>query len=392
MGCFSLRCAISGLPVTPSHRVMVLFLQQRDLFYNESACYVDDLWSVRSLPFEARYNDYGSIESWEVSDITKIFEQYINRDGIEMETRNPEMTPKNRKSPFTLGEVADLCASGDMFVDKIADSRGKKKFSSPLFPDMTPDKEEIEDLLGSEAKNWNVIQHDGWCVLQSPQNINSDSKEQAIKILNTKYSAIETASSSFDCIEIRVFTAPGKNSTGDALVDHEFSTQSPLTAYRAVRLCLILKDVWDYALTIDGNHTYVEYTLEQRKESLRKRMDKQYIILALQTAKDSAWRDEMYAESDNRDFSIYRLEHGPRRGANDWTQQYRDFESKGTVTPDIIKSAAELMHVMEYMMSIRMCIAPSDCLGDQCGAIDAHIKLAEFTLSWAKKVKEDQDA
>lgn len=67
MGCFSATCGISHLGIGPGDRVKFLLLQSVGDADNLQ-CYPDSLWAIFAPPFDAHYNDYGSVENWDPND------------------------------------------------------------------------------------------------------------------------------------------------------------------------------------------------------------------------------------------------------------------------------------------------------------------------------------
>lgn len=68
MGSFAATCGISHLGIGPGDRVKFLLLENTGDPTENIQCYSDDLWSIFAPPFDANYNDYGSIENWDPED------------------------------------------------------------------------------------------------------------------------------------------------------------------------------------------------------------------------------------------------------------------------------------------------------------------------------------
>lgn len=76
MGSFSRTCAVSALPIEAGDKIRVVLLNENP--YGESR------WSVRSVPFRAKYNDYGGIEDYDDKGIhAKLTMAQFKRDLIE---------------------------------------------------------------------------------------------------------------------------------------------------------------------------------------------------------------------------------------------------------------------------------------------------------------------
>lgn len=72
MGCFNVTCAISHMPIKHGDDVVFLILEKsKDGFRGEGAlgCYPTHFWTPYMLPVYAKYNDYGSIENWQDSEL-----------------------------------------------------------------------------------------------------------------------------------------------------------------------------------------------------------------------------------------------------------------------------------------------------------------------------------
>lgn len=63
MGSFAFTCAVSNLPIEVGDPVRYMLVTENP--YNERACYQHDNWFLRTLPFRAVYNDYGSIDKFD---------------------------------------------------------------------------------------------------------------------------------------------------------------------------------------------------------------------------------------------------------------------------------------------------------------------------------------
>lgn len=72
MGSFNVTCAISHIPIKHGDDVVFLILEKSvDRSRGEGAlgCYPTHFWTPYMLPVYAKYNDYGSIEDWQDSEL-----------------------------------------------------------------------------------------------------------------------------------------------------------------------------------------------------------------------------------------------------------------------------------------------------------------------------------
>ena len=97
MGCFNVTCAISHMPIKHGDDVVFLILEKsKDGFRGEGALggYPTHFWTPYMLPVYAKYNDYGSIENWQDSElpvldfIVKNYKKNLFEDDAEDE--NPD--------------------------------------------------------------------------------------------------------------------------------------------------------------------------------------------------------------------------------------------------------------------------------------------------------------
>jgi hypothetical protein len=87
MGSFAFTCTVSGLPIEAGDPVRYLLLTKNPFHENAAAwsCEIDGHWYVRSFPFRAVYNDYGSIEPDQLGQpyLTDLMLEGLNADMIE---------------------------------------------------------------------------------------------------------------------------------------------------------------------------------------------------------------------------------------------------------------------------------------------------------------------
>lgn len=72
MGCFNVTCAISHMPIKHGDDVVFLILEKTNEGYRGEGAlggYPTHFWTPYMLPVYAKYNDYGSIENWQASEL-----------------------------------------------------------------------------------------------------------------------------------------------------------------------------------------------------------------------------------------------------------------------------------------------------------------------------------
>lgn len=84
MGSFNSLCAISGLPITYGTPVRFLLLTQSPFLDDWVKCYQHSLWSPRTFPIKALYNDYGSVEKVEEGPTRDVWMEALGLDLVEV--------------------------------------------------------------------------------------------------------------------------------------------------------------------------------------------------------------------------------------------------------------------------------------------------------------------
>lgn len=72
MGCFNVTCAVSHMPIKHGDDVVFLILEKSHKGARGEGSlgiYPTDFWTPHMLPVYAKYNDYGSIEDWQDSEL-----------------------------------------------------------------------------------------------------------------------------------------------------------------------------------------------------------------------------------------------------------------------------------------------------------------------------------
>lgn len=69
MGSFAFTCAVSGLPIEVGDPLRYVLLVENP-FDSNLVCYSTDMWYPRTWPLRAKYNDYGSIESYDEKSVS----------------------------------------------------------------------------------------------------------------------------------------------------------------------------------------------------------------------------------------------------------------------------------------------------------------------------------
>lgn len=138
MGCFSMQCAISGLPIHAGDDIRYLLLQES---HNErSHCYISSQWTPFVFPIKAKYNDYGSIEDYKEDFQVKLWQQVLAECVVE--------------KPVGENKYHDLAISKDMsFVD--------------LLRAIWEERVEVKTPWGDRALAQAMIREDVWQLLLS---------------------------------------------------------------------------------------------------------------------------------------------------------------------------------------------------------------------------------
>ena len=90
MGCFSVTCCLSHLPIDYGHEVLFFALARNPFRKTGFICTIDDVWEPLCPPIEAKYNDYGTIEDLAEDEATTAFFETLKSRVIEREVgENP---------------------------------------------------------------------------------------------------------------------------------------------------------------------------------------------------------------------------------------------------------------------------------------------------------------
>lgn len=213
MGSFNATCGISGLGISGNDPVKVFLIQKNQFARNQGICNVDSLWVPKSFPIDAKYNDYGTVDSYIEGFKTKIWLKLLDKDLIEKEAtdHDPEVKKGMSFEDFLgdmregrievkghHGEPNDVC----FFVARkdVWDYMVKLKVQTTLF-----NKGQIIKVDGSLLPTYLKIVKDFFDISVDKFKMNKLHKELSIKVneLNEKKMNSESLSLKEQMVEIQ---------------------------------------------------------------------------------------------------------------------------------------------------------------------------------------------
>jgi len=82
MGSFDYTCSVSGLPITVGDPVRYFLLVSSPYDDNSAICEMNDIWTPRTFPLRAIYDDYGSVEKLQEGAQQRIWFEGFKKDLI----------------------------------------------------------------------------------------------------------------------------------------------------------------------------------------------------------------------------------------------------------------------------------------------------------------------
>lgn len=314
MGSFDFTCCVSNLPIRVGDRVKYLLLTENPYTDNNLVCYPTDKWFPRTPPLRAKYNDYGSIDSYDEGcpaavGITEGLKWDLIEVGVGDNTVHDVAAKKGMSLEATLDAVWEKRVKVERSfafkpwwphrrIAKLLDQHKKNEITSEQLiesleappklrlerdtdddlrtsNDRLPTLARVEDLLraagfqigkcGFEGGDFFLVdeQDVGWVRVRSgnyePEMLKL---EKAVTVLKSAYSAMITAGTGNYAFgaEIQVMPKYSPDRSVNFLSSSVRDSKEPLFVYQA----MILEEVWDKLLepaTTD---------LEKARKSLQK--------------------------------------------------------------------------------------------------------------------------
>lgn len=84
MGCWNGTCAVSNLAITYGDPCRLIIIEEKPYGYSGGGfCYSTDAWYPRVMPIKGIYDDYGSIERFELNDFHEISFEQFKEDWVD---------------------------------------------------------------------------------------------------------------------------------------------------------------------------------------------------------------------------------------------------------------------------------------------------------------------
>lgn len=192
MGSFDVYCSISGFPISPGDHVRIFFLCESPI--KEIGPSIN--WSLRTLPLKGTYADYGRVRVEE----SPLKELWARSFDFDIDTRgwgeNPFHDVPTHKG-MSFDEIADAIGEDRLSI-RYGEQFGLRSDTKRIVPKGIPTLKRLTLLLegsglkvgGDEEGNFSVqrIRYGEYRVYSR-----SGSLEPALKILQTKYAAMISA-------------------------------------------------------------------------------------------------------------------------------------------------------------------------------------------------------
>lgn len=291
MGCFDYHCCVTGLPIRAGDPIKFILLGENP-YERDTIIGMGDYWYLRTWPLRAEYNDYGSIDEFDLSSpgVWAVVEG-LKKDLIEVGTGDNSIhdVPTKRGMPFedilnavqegrTLvdGEFdshAELMAKLDAAMARAGEPREPIFTRKPAIPAGLPTLQKLRALLeekgykvdegrySSEGADGYLVdeQDHGWLRVRcNNYEHRTEGLQKILPLIQEKFAAMLTAGSGnyADEVEIHVMPFPDKE---QRLSFRQKREKKPLKLWQG----MILTSAWD---AICKRTNYVKVRAEVQAE------------------------------------------------------------------------------------------------------------------------------
>jgi len=287
MGCFDYRCCVTGLPIRAGDPVKFILLGENP-YERDTIIRMGDYWYLRTWPLRAEYNDYGSIDEFDLSSpgVWAVVEG-LKKDLVEVGTGDNSCHDVPTRRGMSFDDILTAVSEGRILVDSDFDFNAERRKEmddalnhmhellgetrEPIFtredpppPVGLPTLQNVRTLLEEKgykanesrystegADGYLVDEQDhGWIrIRHNSYDQRTEGLQKILPLLQEKYAAMLTAGSGnyADDVEIHVMPLPNKE---QRLHFRQNRNKKPLKLWQG----MILTSAWD-AMLERSNYT-----------------------------------------------------------------------------------------------------------------------------------------
>ena len=405
MGSFSFTCMASGLPIEAGDEVR-FFLVTQNPNPDATGCGMTDFWYPRTFPIRAKYNDYGSIDSFEEMNDPAILQVWLDgfktdlvEKGVGDNTCHDVSTLKTMTFPELLEALQErrvyVVRENDDYNTNVREAFGKKEHPAgvptlqrvrallteaghPLSTGMTSPGYLVDDEIGPFRIR---IRTEGWDKAPNLGDIQA--------LMDGQNFATMTCAG----------TDTGNGPEMWVRAKHgikDFRDWKPHTEQPSARVepAMIREDVWQAMANMEKPSEY-EFD-DDTKARYKSRVEK-----AWETA-ECRYRDAGPAGvnrwvsssgSPEEDYWILKNPIPFTRGMADEFMDVVGLAYTGKIKPKVEKefkqTVAQTHLIMRVMMGVRIYYRPSYSCGPQFGEWGEHLRFANMLVDLSKKAAQE---
>jgi len=364
MGSFAYTCALSGLPIEAGDDVR-WFMVTENPYERHYVCGLYDLWFPRTWPLTAKYNDYGSIERYDESDvIIRSIIDGLKEDLIETGVGDNSIHDVEARKGMSFEDTLVAIQEGRIRVERDNSRRFYKRLDTVGVADCIPTFQKVEELLknygfsiGVNAGEFIVCDMEyGWVRVRPGGYGNDyDGLEYVLVALQEKYAAVITTGSGNYSYSPEIQVMPKPNKDNKSFLYKE-GKDKPLIIQQA----MIHGRIWDEIIKDDKYLKYRKAVEENWNNALK--MDAASIRYELR---------ETYVQS-----TMFRSAIPFSYGLGEHTLLLMDYHKEKSFTEkqlgQLFDDMAGLMIMSEVMMDTRQYFKPSYSCGSQFAEYENH--------------------
>ena len=393
MGCFSFTCTVSGLPINAGTPVRYITLVDRP--YDNIACYTSSRFALRCPPIKAEYNDYGSIENFDLNDpCVKVLLTMFKEDAVELPIGENPCHDVRVDLGMPFEKWLEALWEGRVFVSDHADYERRNQRMAKMFPDPEgplpgkfgqPEYRRIEaqlKLAGHEVSESGFgaedISHGFVRVRWLAYSEIQDKIAQVAALFGDEYAVVIV--SGRGCItgqDLLIFPKPNaplaQDENTNRITHLDFQLRKPEDFHHRVHPAMVREDVWQWLINYTTTSWRGEFSVHKLYDDAKDHWD------FCRQNPDRRW---MMMRENPVAMALVDSESGSSLGKS-WTTAIETLtDEEGEI---FHRQIAETIKFDGTLYSIRYMWHPGHTVGEQFGTHDHHAEFFQFLADTSKR-------
>ena len=407
MGSFDSTCGISGLPISAGDPVRFMLLTENPYEKNRVHYDMHDEWFPRTFPIRARYDDYGSVEEYDMNASTRLWMEGFKVDLIQRGWGDTPSHDIPTSKTMTFDELRMALQEGRVIVRSGAHLMGSKESTRLKVPNGIPTRERITKAIKSAGLPLSTKCYEkGYLVDRlsfGEIRVRYEGAEGA-EIFNSPepLSSLQKHLLGY----ATMVTCPTGNSQRPELLVRPLPT-SRLVRIRGksrkplrVKPLMIREDVWEQLLSLSYNEpkSQVTYTIEDFYKLIQTSWEETLKAIQLKSSSQGTLFARYNLWISSEDFLTEFFSSSPIPFAMSVSSHWlimAHWAGANQVNPkdlqEFLKAAAEYAFVhLVLSSSTRMSWHPSTCVG--FGTLNQYTQVLNVFLKVAEKISTQEEA